>query len=457
MLGSEFLARFGGTTDPNTTIDPARRYPVRAATAHAIEEHQRVSEFRALLADKPPVDEQTRVRLGELMYASHASYSACGLGSDGTDRLVALVREAGPREGFFGAKITGGGSGGTVAVLAERGRQRAVSLLADRYGRASGHGSAVYVGSSDGSRAFGVRALICSGRATEKRRVFIENEKSWNRIPFAAIVAACCGACTATSSNSTDTGMGSLHITCTQVTPPAAPAAGAAKGPCDIYAADGGPCVAAHSTIRALYATYNGPLYQVRKTDDARPTTSWPSRRAASRTRPTRTRSAAPDACTISIIYDQSGHGEPPHQGARRAWPRRRPTTRRTRRRADHHQRPEGLRRPHRARHRLPEQHAPAAPPPATTPRRSTWSSPATSTTAAAASTTGTWRRNSRDNGEGTMEAVYFGTCTIWNKGAGNGPWVMGDLENGLWAGDSSPYAGNTPHQLQVRHGHGEG
>ena len=34
------------------------------------------------------------------------------------------------------------------------------------------------------------------------------------------------------------------------------------------------------------------------------------------------------------------------------------------------------------------------------------------------------------------MEAVYFGTCIIWGKGAGNGPWVMGDLENGLWAGE---------------------
>ncbi len=51
---------------------------------------------------------------------------------------------------------------------------------------------------------------------------------------------------------------------------------------------------------------------------------------------------------------------------------------------------------------------------------------------------------NSRDNGEGTVEAVYFGTCTIWNKGAGVGPWVMADLENGLWAGDSTPYATNT-------------
>ncbi len=35
------------------------------------------------------------------------------------------------------------------------------------------------------------------------------------------------------------------------------------KGPCDIYAAAGDPCVAAYSTTRALYAAYNGPLYQV--------------------------------------------------------------------------------------------------------------------------------------------------------------------------------------------------
>ena len=57
----------------------------------------------------------------------------------------------------------------------------------------------------------------------------------------------------------------------------------------------------------------------------------------------------------------------------------------------------------------------------------------------------GNMERNSRDNGEGTMEAVYFGTCTIWGKGADNGPWVMGDLENGLWAGSSSPFMDNKP------------
>uniref|UniRef100_UPI0027E16FF2 arabinofuranosidase catalytic domain-containing protein n=1 Tax=Streptomyces sp. HPF1205 TaxID=2873262 RepID=UPI0027E16FF2 len=42
----------------------------------------------------------------------------------------------------------------------------------------------------------------------------------------------------------------------------------ATSGPCDIYASGGTPCVAAHSTTRALYAAYNGPLYQVRRSSD---------------------------------------------------------------------------------------------------------------------------------------------------------------------------------------------
>jgi non-reducing end alpha-L-arabinofuranosidase len=47
--------------------------------------------------------------------------------------------------------------------------------------------------------------------------------------------------------------------------PPARPA-----GPCDIYTAAGDPCVAAHSTTRALYASYNGPLYQVLRQSDGK-------------------------------------------------------------------------------------------------------------------------------------------------------------------------------------------
>ena len=38
--------------------------------------------------------------------------------------------------------------------------------------------------------------------------------------------------------------------------------------PCDIYASGGTPCVAAHSTTRALFDAYNGPLYQVRRSSD---------------------------------------------------------------------------------------------------------------------------------------------------------------------------------------------
>src|SRR5713101_5324292 len=42
----------------------------------------------------------------------------------------------------------------------------------------------------------------------------------------------------------------------------------AASLPCDIYAAGGTPCVAAHSTARALFAAYSGRLYQVQRASD---------------------------------------------------------------------------------------------------------------------------------------------------------------------------------------------
>ncbi|GIE14993.1 arabinofuranosidase catalytic domain-containing protein [Paractinoplanes ferrugineus] len=42
----------------------------------------------------------------------------------------------------------------------------------------------------------------------------------------------------------------------------------AAARPCDIYAAAGTPCVAAHSTTRALFGAYSGRLYQVTRASD---------------------------------------------------------------------------------------------------------------------------------------------------------------------------------------------
>src|SRR3954447_24478799 len=51
----------------------------------------------------------------------------------------------------------------------------------------------------------------------------------------------------------------------------AAPASAQTRqtGPCDLYAAAGQPCVAAHATTRALYSSYSGPLYQVTRQSDS--------------------------------------------------------------------------------------------------------------------------------------------------------------------------------------------
>lgn len=93
------------------------------------------------------------------MYQSHASYTTCGLDSEGTDRLVELVREAGPDKGLFGAKITGGGSGGTVAVIGRKGSDDAIRDVADRYAGETGHQPCIFSGSSMGAAALGAIKL----------------------------------------------------------------------------------------------------------------------------------------------------------------------------------------------------------------------------------------------------------------------------------------------------------
>ena len=96
------------------------------------------------------MSEEQLLLLGELMYQSHASYSECGLGSAGTDALVNLVRQVGPEGHLYGAKITGGGSGGTVAILARRGAQETIQRIATRYEAATGHHATILGGSSAG-------------------------------------------------------------------------------------------------------------------------------------------------------------------------------------------------------------------------------------------------------------------------------------------------------------------
>ena len=157
ISGDEFLARYGGTSDSVTEVKPGGRYRVRAPASHPVYERQRAETFRQLLLDAP--DEERRIRLGSLMYESHAGYVACGLGSPGTDRLVESVRREGPAAGLFGARITGGGSGGTVAVIGRKDAAAAIARVADAYEGATGHRPYVFSGSSSGTKAFGVHSI----------------------------------------------------------------------------------------------------------------------------------------------------------------------------------------------------------------------------------------------------------------------------------------------------------
>jgi hypothetical protein len=86
------------------------------------------------------------------------------------------------------------------------------------------------------------------------------------------------------------------------------------KGPCDIYAAAADPCVAAHSTTRALYASYNGPLYQVLRQSDGKTLDIGVAQPVASPVPDAGgyANAAAQDAfcastyCWITTVYDQS-------------------------------------------------------------------------------------------------------------------------------------------------------
>jgi hypothetical protein len=221
-----------------------------------------------------------------------------------------------------------------------------------------------------------------------------------------------------------------------------------AIGPCDIYAADGGPCVAAHSTGRRLSSTYTGPLYQVRvgssKSGAGGATTDIGFLADGFADAKAQDAACGADTCTISIIYDQSGLGNhltaaPPGQDKATA-----------------------------------DKEANAAAIPVTLGGHNVYGvhiSPGTGYRNNRATGTatddnpetiymiagrgffntgccfdyGNVETNSGNNGEGAAEAVYFGSCTIWGKGAGDGPWVMADLEYGIWAGDTTPYEGNQP------------
>jgi len=90
---------------------------------------------------------------------------------------------------------------------------------------------------------------------------------------------------------------------------PAAPSHAQGSLPCDIYSAAGTPCVAAYSTVRALYSSYDGPLYQVKRASDGTTTNVGLLSAGGYGNATEQDVFCAHTACTITEIYDQSPEG----------------------------------------------------------------------------------------------------------------------------------------------------
>jgi non-reducing end alpha-L-arabinofuranosidase len=214
--------------------------------------------------------------------------------------------------------------------------------------------------------------------------------------------------------------------------------------PCDIYASAGTPCVAAHSTTRALYAAYNGSLYQVRRSSDNATLNIGVLSTGGYANAAAQDSFCSGTTCVITVIYDQSGRGnnltQAPAGGAAGG--------------------PDNL------------ANATAAPTTAgghkaygvyvaagTGYRDDHTSGIATGDQAQGMYAIfdgthfnggccfdyGNAETSNNDTGNGHMEAIYFGDIKVWGFGSGNGPWVMADLENGLFSGVNQHLNSNDP------------
>jgi hypothetical protein len=195
----------------------------------------------------------------------------------------------------------------------------------------------------------------------------------------------------------------------------AAHARAATQEPCDIYAAADTACVAAHSTTRALYEAYDGPLYQVERASDKTTTDVYPVSAGGIANSATQDSFCAQTYCWITEIFDQSGHGnnltDAPAGGADSG----------------------------------PDILANAAAAPVDVDIATGNASEGeyavldgTHFDNECCFDYGNAETNNDDDGDGTMEAINFGDETTWGYGSGSGPWIMADMENGLFSGESA-------------------
>jgi non-reducing end alpha-L-arabinofuranosidase len=218
---------------------------------------------------------------------------------------------------------------------------------------------------------------------------------------------------------------------------------GSVTGPCDIYQSGNTPCVAAHSTVRALYGAYSGNLYQVKNSAGSTkdiPVLA-PGGFANSSVQDT---FCSGTTCTISIIYDQSGRGNhltpAPGGGAVATADKPVVATRSSlivgghKVYAAYFEGGMGYR-----------NNATSGIAKADEPESMYMVTSGTHYNSLCCFDYGNAETTNNDDGNGTMEAIYFGNQhTYWgwgnvtpNPDSSIGPWVEADLENGLFAGQA--------------------
>jgi non-reducing end alpha-L-arabinofuranosidase len=168
---------------------------------------------------------------------------------------------------------------------------------------------------------YGNKCLDADGRGTTNGTSVIiwdcngQTNQQWNVNTDGTVTGVQSGLCLDASGNATANGtkvqlwqcLGGSNQKWSQSGTTTPPPSG--SGTCDIYAAGGTPCVAAHSTTRALFGSYGGNLYQVRRSSDNA------TRDIGVLTTGGIANAAAQDSfcagatCVVTVVYDQSGHG----------------------------------------------------------------------------------------------------------------------------------------------------
>jgi L-arabinokinase len=173
IVGSEFLKRFKTHDDPVTTIQPDATYRVVGPTRHPVEENERVLKFMDALRAAKNGDEKALITAGECMYGAHASYrDNCQLSVDEVNFLVEAVEKRGAKHGLYGAKITGGGTGGTVAVFGKlEALKEHIPQIATEYSRRIGVMPDIFEGTSPGALEFGARRYVFGAHGWQRREV----------------------------------------------------------------------------------------------------------------------------------------------------------------------------------------------------------------------------------------------------------------------------------------------